>query len=578
MSQPPFGPPAGPPGPPPGPPPAQPPFGQPPFGPPPGADYAAFGGGATPPPRQRSTKKWLIGGGAVVAAAALVGGGAFAAASLLGGGDGAQPAEALPASTFAYASVDLSDLNDAFSMLAKFPGLTDGSGFGSITKSGGDPREKLVNAVLGSGGDFCGGLSWQKDFQPWLGQKAAVAGVELNGQPEPVVVVQVEDADAAKAAFDKFNGCDDSPEDAAYAITDHWALLSDDQDAVNTIAKKASSGSLADDSDYQHWTGQVGDLGVATFYAAPSAGDLIAKVLKERGGRPDILTDSGSDDEFGSQPFGGGPDDLLGFCPGLLDDPGAVSDSYEKYLDDFSGAAATIRFNDGGVELETAADLGQTVSASNDAGSLVTSLPDDTAAAVGVSVGDDWFESALGGLGQVCGDGFDQQSLEDQLSSLTGLDVPDDIDTLLGDGLTISLGGDVDPSSFDDPSTAPVGIKVKGDPDAIERVVGKISNRLGGAAGVLGSDRDGDMIAIGPNESYRQSLLGDGGLGGDKTFQNVVPDADRASAIVYVNFNHFDGVAGSGQDAEDFKVLDGLGLSAWYDGTTQHSFLRLSTD
>jgi len=544
-----------------------------------------------PQPGPRGRRKWLIGGGAVVAAAALVGGGSFAAVSLLGGGEGPEPAEALPASTFAYASVDLSHLGDAFTMLAKFPAVTKDAALGDLTKGGGDPREKIVKAILDDeGGDFCGGLTWDAEFEPWLGQRAAVAGVEVDDAPVPVVAVEVKDAKAAQAAFDKFNGCSDDSDQAAYSIAGDWALLGQDQATINKVAKDAADSSLADDGDYQDWTGQIGDPGVVTLYAAPSAGDLIAQELKDH---PDVLGDlteegSASSDDFGwyaETPDGSGyddsltgSDDLFGFCPGLLDNAGGMADTYEKYLADFGGAAATLRFSDGGVEVESAADFGRTTSASDEAGSLVESLPDDTAVAAGASVGDDWFDTAMGSLGEVCGDGFDADSLEDQLSQMTGLDLPTDLDTLLGDGVAISLSGDFDPRNLDDPSDAPVALKVKGDPDAIEKVVGKISDRLGGT-GVLGTDKDGDEIAIGPNESYRKAVLGDGGLGGDSTFKNVVPDADKASAILYVNFNAFDDLAASDQEvAENYKVLDGLGISAWYDGTTQHAFARLSTD
>lgn len=623
--QPPFGPPQGPPpgqpgqspyGPPPSAPqsfpqnpqgqpvqPGQQPFhsppGQPPNQPPPGVDYAGFGGyggpggpGGSAGQKPRNTKKWLIGGGSVVAAAALIGGGAFAAASLMGGSDGPGPADALPASTFAYAGFDLSHLGDAFTMLAKFPAATKDSTLNGVITGGGDPREKLVKAILDSD-DSCG-LTWEKDFQPWLGQKAAVAGVDVKDSPTPVVVLEVKDAGAAKSAFGKFDQCGDG-DDAAYSIKGDWALLGENQDAINEIAKEASSSSLSDDSDYKKWTGEVGDPGLVTLYASPKAGQELSAVLKKypnalgelAGGGSAIASSSGAsssdpaEDPFGDSSdnsgFGAAPDPFS-FCPGLLGNTGGAAGSYEKYLSNFGGAAATLRFDNGGAELETAADFGKTSSVDDEAGSLVKSLPDDTAVAVGTSVGDNAFESALDGLGSICGSGFDAKSLEDQLSQMTGLDFPTDIDTLLGNGLTISLGKDFDPSSIHNPADLPVALKINGDPDKIQQVIDKIKGRLGSASSLLGTDTDSDNIAIGPNDAYRKSVLADGGLGSDATFKNVVPHADKASAVVYVNFNDFDKLVGSGEDAENFKVLDGLGMSAWYDGTTQHSFTRLSTD
>ncbi|MFT4084649.1 MAG: hypothetical protein QM638_18890 [Nocardioides sp.] len=504
-----------------------------------------------------------------MAAAVLVGGGAFAAASLLGGDSdhGPQAAEALPADTFAYVGLDLSDAQDAIATLIKFPAIRDGLDL----SSGDDPRQKIVESMLTD--DNSCGLTWADDFEPWLGNRFGFAGVEVGDTPTPVGVVQVTDDSAAEKALEKFSSCDGDTDEGGFAVSDGWALIGENQSDIDQISDQAGDGTLADDSDFKSWTGEVGDQGIATAYAAPSAAKLLTKVIEEH---PEMFEDGSSD-------FSGYDDyanPLAQICPGL-DDPSASAQYYTDELKDFAGAAATLRFSDGGAELEAASDLGQTSSVTDEAGALVASLPDDTGAALGLSPGKGWFESALGSFGAVCGDGFDAGQIEDQLTSLTGIDFPEDIDTLFGDGLALSVSGDFDPSSITGPASIPAAIKIKGDPDAIKSVLDKISNRLGSTYGLLDTDSDSDNVVIGPSSSYRQSVLGDGGLGNNATFRNVVPDADKASAVLFINFNSFDKLVdsfGDSEASENFHVLDGLGVSTWLDGTTQHTFVRISTD
>lgn len=562
------------------------PPGQPPYGGTP--EYAAFGGG---PQKPRNNRKMLIGVGAVVAAAAIVGGGAFAAASLLGGDDdGPAAAEALPSTTFAFASVDLSKAGGAISMLKKFPSLADDADAKDLS-DGDDVEQKLVDQILGEAGDLCGGLSWDKDFAPWLGHTAAVAGVDVDGSPVPVGVVQSTDDAKAKAELSKLSDC--SQGHVAGQVTDGWVVVGTDADTITKVVKATDSGSLADDSTYQDKMDAVGDQGALTFYAGPKAGEQLSKALDSYGQMLDGLTGSlsgsdpfSSDDPFGSDdPYSDDSGGLLGqACPGLgSGGASGMIDSYKKALESFGGGAATLRFADGGVELESAVDFGKASGASDEAGSLVGSLPSDTAAALGVSVGDGWFDQVLDNISAVCG-GADASQLEDSLSQLTGLTFPDDIDTLLGDGLALAIGDDVD---FDAPSPAgqPIGLKIKGDADGIDQVLAKIRASIQRAGssddGMLDSDKSDDTVAIGPDGDYRKSLLGDGGLSGESAFKDVVPHADKASMILYVDFDSFDHLVeqdGSGDDVADFKALKALGISGWYDGTTAHSFIRLSTD
>ena len=92
-----------------------------------------------------------------------------------------------------------------------------------------------------------------------------------------------------------------------------------------------------------------------------------------------------------------------------------------------------------------------------------------------------------------------------------------------------------------------------------------------------------NALAAGANSSYVDDLAADGGLGDSKTFTSVVPDADGASMVAFVDFDaNGDWLAElAGDDAEvkrNIEPLKAAGLSAWADEDAQHVKLRLTTD
>jgi hypothetical protein len=229
---PPSGPPSGPPSSPPAGPPSGPPAGPPP-GPPTGppvtgsAEVLEQGGGGplppAPPPRQSGGggRKWLIVGGVVGVLA--VGGAAFGAYTWLTS-TGPQPAEALPANTLGYVSIDLDPSGGqkiaALKTLEKFPAADkwlDDEGIGS-----GDDIRKFIFTKIQEEEGACEGLDFEDDIQPWLGDRFAVAAIDQGeGEvPAPVGVVQVKDADNAQGEVEKLiEGCGGNPDDGGLAIS-----------------------------------------------------------------------------------------------------------------------------------------------------------------------------------------------------------------------------------------------------------------------------------------------------------------------------------------------------------------------
>ena len=142
----------------------------------------------------RRTPWMLIGGG--VAGALLIGGGAYAATQLLSGG-GDQPDSVLPATAAAYAQVDLDpEAAQKITAVRFFQGLD------STTKQELDKDwRKWVWDKLEEEGDAPSGVDFEKDIEPWLGDRAGIAVMPAGEGEEPTVAValQVKDGKAALA-------------------------------------------------------------------------------------------------------------------------------------------------------------------------------------------------------------------------------------------------------------------------------------------------------------------------------------------------------------------------------------------
>ncbi|MGZ4497813.1 MAG: DUF3352 domain-containing protein [Nocardioides sp.] len=545
-------------------------------------EYLQQGDGAPPAPAQaRGSRRTAVIAGAAVAVAAVVGGGVWALTSFLG--TGPQPAEALPASTIGYASIDLdpsgSQKIEAVKMLRQFPAFRDRINLSTTD----DIRQKIFEEIQKS--SPCEGLDYARDVEPWLGDRAAIAAVDLGADsPAPVVVVQVKDDAEAEAGLGKIRDCaSGSDARTGWVVDGDWAVVAETQDVAQQVADATAKASLADDSDFQHWTGEAGDPGIMTMYAAPSAGRYLTDAFGMVGTTSGFAT---------SCTLAPGTTSSSPSCesstttPSASPEPSQVSDALSK----FKGMAATLRFHDGALELELAGDPGVTQSRlvdSEHGADTISTLPADTAAALGASLRDGWFSDVVDQLASYSGGDTTAADLLDQLSQESGLDLPADAETLSGDSLALAVGSDFDPEALvnsSDASGVPVALKVTGDASAIQDVLAKLQGNMAGTtADALGSDVEGDHVAIGPDADYRKQVLAEGSLGSSDAFTSVVPDASKAGMVMFVNFDAGDDwlVKLAGQDqqvADNLAPLKALGMSAWVDGSTSHALLRLSTD
>ena len=192
------------------------------------AEYLEQGSGAPLPPTPapaRNLKPFVI-GGVAVAGLAVAGGAAWAAMSFFS--TGSQPAEALPGSTLAYLAVDLDPSGgqkiEAIRTLNKFPAFKDELDLDTDD----DVMKRLFDEIQADA--ECANLDYEDDIASWLGNRAGVAVVDA--EPTVVGVLQVSDAEAAKAGLEKLRNCgangdasEPAPADAemGFAVEGDWA-------------------------------------------------------------------------------------------------------------------------------------------------------------------------------------------------------------------------------------------------------------------------------------------------------------------------------------------------------------------
>ena len=597
----------------------------PPSGPPPGwqggsAEVLQSGSGGPIPPAAPGAPRRPGGRRAgLVAGGALFGVGVFAAGAWAGYSmffaTGDQPAEALPASTVGYVSVDLDPSGrqklEALRTLQMFPAFAENVDLDAED----DLRLRLFEEVQGE--DVCSGLDFADDIDPWLGNRFAVAAIDLGGEGTgatgvtAVGVVQVDDAAAAEAGLAALSACGGPGEEFGWSVVGDWAVVAESTAVAAEVTEAAADAPLSADDDFQRWTDEAGDPGILTAYAAPAAGRLLGDVVEGLGALGSgfsseltcTATGFGSDDPLSADPFGTDPfasdpfasdpfgsdsscEDLS--TPNPLESTGRL-DQLESVLDGFEGAALTVRFSDGGLELETASGssyLTTDVPTSSSGDDVVTGLPADTAAVLGLGLAEGWFdgvsESAVGFLGE---DGF--RSLLDEAEAATGLNLREDVETVLGTSTALVLGGDADLMGFQEsepPTDLELAVVVEGDAPAI----GDVLDRLVAATDdqslttLLGYDAEGDVVAVGPSQDYRSAVLSEDGLGDTEAYRDAVIHSDDAGAVLFVNFDAGSWLASLPDLDEELRrnlaPLSALGLSSWVEDDVSHAALRITTE
>ncbi len=336
---------------------------------------------------------------------------------------------------------------------------------------------------------------------------------------------------------------------------DDYAVASDSTAHAQAILAAGKKSPLSEDATYQKWTEEAGGPGILNAYVAPKAADTIGKLFTG---------------DLGAE-FSGGDDS---------------QDALKKGLKNFRGAAASLKFDDGGLNLSFASGTTEPVTDQESVGDHVGALPKDTALVLAGAVN----RKAIDQLVKNFGSGDDE--ISKLIEEETGLRFPDDIATLLGDSFSLSVGGNApdDLSSVEGLEDVPAGLLVRGDADKIKTIIEKVESHTGLQLADLPAtlDSSGDKVVVATTSDYADDLLSDGSLGDNEVFKDVVPHADDSPFVFFASLDNgwADALAKEARSsddkesreiADDIEALEGLGISAWQDGdTTTKGLLRIT--
>jgi hypothetical protein len=146
-----------------------------------------------------------------------------------------------------------------------------------------DPAAKLRELIDKALADEGSGLTWEKDFAPWLGEDAGVWASNLQAeQPSFAAIVATKDAEAAQAAIQKFKETDDSTtytkrshggvdyevddEGTAVGMVDDFLVLATEDAFKQTVDLREGGEQLADADRYKDAVGDIGEESLGHYY------------------------------------------------------------------------------------------------------------------------------------------------------------------------------------------------------------------------------------------------------------------------------------------------------------------------
>ncbi|GAA3519275.1 hypothetical protein GCM10022234_13570 [Aeromicrobium panaciterrae] len=492
-------------------------------------------------PRKGLTKPLIIVGAAAALVITLAGAGAYAWTKLSGGGS--QPHDVLPSSVIAYARVDADPSTGQkiaiLKLVRKFPELAKELGIKDV---GQDVRKPLLEDLVAE----CD-LDYDKDVEPWLGNRI---GVAYDAKLEtPIAAVQVSDEDKARTGINKLADCGGPDARTGIAFLDGYALVTPRKADAAKVVTAATATSLADNAAYAKDIDQLGEQGVFSAWVD----------LKQVGDIKELQT------------------------------LGAEMAEMEGAFKGVGTAAVTLRAGSSSIELAGIAHVDKAPQVSK--ATSLEHLPEDTVLALSASgLGDEaaaQFESGF--MDGMTADGFDPDEELATLEEELGLRFPEDLVTLLGDGLVFAvgrnnlervptMGGPEQLSSLD------IGLKLTTDPtkgaDLAKRLVA-LANEQGVPLATTQTD---DGVVIATNQEAADSLEGDGTLGDTDNFTEAIAHPGSYPAF-YVNLDAIlDALLGSDPppDVEDMlnelEPLSSLGISSTHNDGLYKATMRLTLD
>jgi hypothetical protein len=489
-----------------------------------------------------------------VGALAVVGGGAtWAALQLMS--SGAPVTSALPASTLGYVSIDLdpsaSQKIEAVKIMKKFPALTEDLDFDLGAQD--DIRAWVFEQIAAE--SDCDSIDYAKQVEPWLSNRAAVAAAEgPDGEPAPLIVLQVSDEAKARDALANGFGCEGAVYEDGLAFVGEYAVLAETQKEADFFAKAATESPLAEDPDHKAWMERVGEAGIITAYAAPDALAAVADSADDMGAM--------SSDE---------------------------SDILANFVEGFGGAAATVRFDDGAIEFEAVSQTPEgSLPAAQEGKAPLAGLPDTTAFAVGAALSEGWADTVFDQMSEAGGEAFDSDLADFEQG--VGLSFPEDLEALLGSGFALAVDSSFDPSLAADAqglpvlTELPVGLRLGSDAADVERILGGVQPMLAFFGLELFTEAGDGVVGVSPSPTYASALAADGSLGETDAYRAAIPNADEAASALFFNVPAAEAwiLDAAHGDADDDAVrnsapLLSIGASSWLDGEYVRASLRIAT-
>lgn len=506
--------------------------------------------GAVPPepaePARRS-RKGLIAGSA--AALVILGGAGAWAYSALGGG-GAQPEAALPASTLLYLDVDLdpsaAQKVNLLRLANRVPDLADTLGV-DLDESA-DLKQVIAQAITRSG--ECE-IDYAADVEPWIGDRAAVAGLPGEDEPALTVVVAVTDEKAARAAIESGLGCGEEIAPERVAFTEGFAVVTGEDVSAADVVADAAKGSLADDDVFSADMEALGETGLVSFWMDVQAAELL--------------------------------DDSAAGLGDLAPDMGALTK-----LQDYSTVAMALRANSDSLELATAVAADDDVLAlQQGTGSTVAAeLPGTTLFAVAAAGNPDAIDVFWDQLPDLLAATGEDAAFDDTVAVLADqydIHLPEDLKTLLGEQIVLAVDSEglEDFAGMSAPADLNVGLRTVGDTAALQDLADRV-NSLVTMTGVdaLATAEISDGLAIATNGDYADALTGGGDLGSSEAYRSVIGDED-ASTVVFLDLDRLSTLLSSALPDDGAKYLEplrALGATSRVTGDHATSTVRLSFD
>ncbi|KRF23242.1 DUF3352 domain-containing protein [Phycicoccus sp. Soil803] len=488
----------------------------------PGAEPVATGR----PGRGRTVA--LVGG--ILAIVAVGAGGALAFQQV--GGGGAQPESALPATTIAFAKIDLDPSAgqkiDGIRFIRKFPDTRD------EVKEDSDLRKVIVTRLQAEG--QLKGVDYAKDVEPWLGQRIGVGlvpGAKADDEPTVVVALAVTDADEARASLPTI-----AKDNAAECqLVEEFALCTDGTGKAAGVAAAAAKGTLADSANFRQDMADLGEDGVV---AAWFDAEQVAKATRSL--------------------------DVSGMIPGFTGGP-ATSQT--------GRVALALRFDGPHLELAGHTNGASVRFAGSKEGTGLADLPDTTLAAISVANAGEQLKAGWPAMEKAITESMGKQEFKGgvaELESELGIAVPDDLYAALGSQFSLVFGG-----MGEDHSELRVAAVTDGDRDVLQKI-SDAGQGLGSGALTLKSDGGTTVVSL--SENYADELGTEHGLGDTDRFKDAVKGADSARVAGFVDIagllTEFKDEVGA-DEAKNLAGLSALGFTVTGEGNSADFSLRLTT-